>query len=91
MPTERARCCDRPVCAGLATASLTYDYTGRRAWLDDLDDDREPHAYDLCTEHADRLTVPRGWACDDRRSPVRPLFHVQAAGPSARHPADLAG
>jgi hypothetical protein len=90
MPADRARSCDRPVCEGPATASLTYDYAGRRAWLDDLDDDHDPHAYDLCTEHADRLTVPRGWACDDRRSAVRPLFHVQAAGPSGRHRADVA-
>jgi hypothetical protein len=22
----------------------------------------EPHGYDLCAAHADRLTVPRGWA-----------------------------
>ena len=21
----------------------------------------EPHCYDLCAQHADRLTVPRGW------------------------------
>lgn len=21
----------------------------------------EPHSYDLCAEHAERLTVPRGW------------------------------
>lgn len=21
----------------------------------------EPHSYDLCTQHADSLTVPRGW------------------------------
>jgi hypothetical protein len=21
----------------------------------------EPHSYDLCTEHAERLTAPRGW------------------------------
>lgn len=22
----------------------------------------EPHTYDLCVEHVNRLTVPRGWA-----------------------------
>jgi hypothetical protein len=78
------------VCAGPATASLTYDYAGRRAWLDDLDDDRDPHAHNLCTEHADGLTVPRGWACEDRRSAVRPLFHVPAAGTGDRRRADVA-
>jgi hypothetical protein len=29
----------------------------------------EPHCYDLCAEHADRLTAPRGW--DVVRLPVR--------------------
>ena len=61
MSAQPARSCDRPVCSGPATASLTYDYAGRCAWLDDLDDEYDPHAYDLCADHADRLTVPRGW------------------------------
>ena len=54
MPAHRARSCDRPVCSGTGDASLTYDYAGRRAWLDDLDDEHDPHAYDLCADHADR-------------------------------------
>lgn len=78
------------MCSGPATASLTYDYGGRRAWVDDLDDAHDPHAYDLCADHADRLTVPRGWECEDRRSAVRPLFHVPAATPSDGHRTDVA-
>jgi hypothetical protein len=30
----------------------------------------EPHCYDLCSAHADRLTAPRGW--DVVRLPVGP-------------------
>ena len=78
------RCCSRAACGRPAVTTLTYVYADMTAVLGPLATYAEPHAYDLCTEHADRLTVPRGWACDDRRSPVRPLFHVRAAGPSAR-------
>jgi uncharacterized protein DUF3499 len=78
------------VCSGPATASLTYDYAGRRAWLDDLDEEHDPHAYDLCADHADGLTVPRGWVCEDRRSAERPLFHVETAAPNGRQRAELA-
>jgi len=82
MPAHRThdpRTCDRPVCSGPAIASLTYDYGNRCAWLDDLDDEHDPHAHDLCAEHADGLTVPRGWTCEDRRSEFQPLFHVPVA------------
>ena len=77
---ERPRQCVRPTCSAPATASLTYQYASRTAWLDDLTDDREPTAYDLCSAHADGLRVPLGWAREDRRSSVRPLFHVPLAG-----------
>ena len=73
------RLCARPGCSAPATASLSYEYAARQAWLDDLDQDRNPHAYDLCAEHADRLVVPQGWECDDRRSDEQPLFHVPVA------------
>jgi hypothetical protein len=73
------RLCARPGCSAPATASLSYEYGARRAWLDDLDDERNPHTYDLCAEHANRLVVPRGWERDDRRSDEQPLFHVPVA------------
>jgi hypothetical protein len=80
MPTaRRLRTCDRPLCSAPATASLSYDYSARHAWLDDLDDEVDPHAHDLCAEHADGLVVPRGWTRDDRRSSLRPLFHAPVA------------
>jgi hypothetical protein len=77
--SARARTCERPACAAPAVASLTFDYATRAAWLDDLDDDHDPHAYDLCADHAERLTVPRGWTCDDRRCREPRLFHVPVA------------
>ena len=39
-----------------------------RAWvLDVLADERDPHTYDMCARHAERLSVPSGWHLDDRR------------------------
>jgi len=40
---------------------LTYVYSDRAAVLGPLATYAEPHTYDLCAEHATRLTAPRGW------------------------------
>lgn len=50
--------------------TLTYRYAHAQVWLDDLAAERDPHAYDLCGRHAERLTAPRGWQIRDRRAPV---------------------
>jgi hypothetical protein len=42
-------------------ATLTYVYAESTAVLGPLSTFAEPHSYDLCSEHAARLTVPRGW------------------------------
>lgn len=42
-------------------ATLTYVYSDSTAVLGPLATAAEPHSYDLCSEHADRLTAPRGW------------------------------
>jgi hypothetical protein len=42
-------------------ATLTYVYRDRAAVLGPLAMYAEPHCYDLCAEHAERLTAPRGW------------------------------
>ncbi len=42
-------------------ATLTYVYGDSTAVLGPLSTSAEPHAYDLCEVHAERLTVPRGW------------------------------
>jgi hypothetical protein len=40
---------------------LTYVYADSTAVLGPLSTTAEPHSYDLCAEHAARLTAPRGW------------------------------
>jgi hypothetical protein len=42
-------------------ATLTYVYCDSTAVLGPLATFAEPHCYDLCATHAERLTVPRGW------------------------------
>jgi hypothetical protein len=42
-------------------ATLTYAYSDLTAVVGPLATVAEPHSYDLCEEHAVRLTVPRGW------------------------------
>jgi Protein of unknown function (DUF3499) len=42
-------------------ATLTYVYTDQTAVLGPLATYAEPHAYDLCDFHAERLSAPRGW------------------------------
>lgn len=42
-------------------ATLTYVYADSTAVVGPLATQAEPHSYDLCTQHAHRLTVPRGW------------------------------
>ena len=42
-------------------ATLTYVYSDQTAVLGPLANHAEPHSYDLCGEHAERLTAPRGW------------------------------
>jgi hypothetical protein len=40
---------------------LTYVYAESTAVVGPLATFSEPHSYDLCEFHAERLTVPRGW------------------------------
>ena len=42
-------------------ATLTYVYGDQTAVLGPLATFAEPHAYDLCDEHSERLSAPRGW------------------------------
>jgi Protein of unknown function (DUF3499) len=65
--TPHGRQCSRPGCAAPAASTLTYQYARSLVWLDVLSDERDPHGYDLCAQHADRLGVPAGWRLDDRR------------------------
>ena len=55
------RQCTRTACGRPAVATLTYVYADSTAVLGPLAQQAEPHSYDLCMEHAERLTAPRGW------------------------------
>ncbi|NUR62041.1 MAG: DUF3499 domain-containing protein [Catenulispora sp.] len=57
-----ARRCSRTACSRPAVATLTYVYADSTAVLGPLAAYIEPHSYDLCAEHSQRLTAPRGWA-----------------------------
>jgi Protein of unknown function (DUF3499) len=46
---------------------VTYHYGTQAAWVDPLSAERDPHSYDMCARHAERLRTPQGWALDDRR------------------------
>ena len=41
--------------------TLTYVYADQTAVLGPLATYAEPHAYDLCEQHSERLSAPRGW------------------------------
>jgi hypothetical protein len=56
-------------------ATLTYVYGDQTAVLGPLATFAEPHAYDLCAEHSERLSAPRGWE-------VLRLAPDDVAGPS---------
>ena len=55
------RRCSRTGCSQPAVATLTYVYADSTAVVGPLATYAEPHCYDLCAAHADRLTAPRGW------------------------------
>lgn len=56
-----SRKCTKTACSQLAVATLTYAYADRAVVLGPLATYAEPHSYDLCADHATRLTVPQGW------------------------------
>lgn len=59
--SARSRRCSRSSCSRPAVATLTYVYADSTAVLGPLATYAEPHGYDLCDQHAGRLTAPRGW------------------------------
>jgi hypothetical protein len=42
-------------------STLTYVYADSMAVLGPLSRTAEPHTYDLCAKHSERLSVPQGW------------------------------
>ncbi len=57
-------------------ATLTYVYADSTAVLGPLATYAEPHAYDLCEVHSERLSAPRGWEV------LRLSLGSQQSGPS---------
>ena len=55
------RRCSRAACGRPAVVTLTYVYADSTAVLGPLATFAEPHCYDLCAAHSERLTAPRGW------------------------------
>lgn len=71
------RRCSRAACGKTAVATLTYVYSDSTAVLGPLATYAEPHCYDLCPAHSDRLTAPRGWEI------IRLAPDPDALGPSS--------
>jgi hypothetical protein len=55
------RPCSKVACTNDAVSTLTYVYADSMAVLGPLSGQAEPHSYDLCAKHSDRLSVPQGW------------------------------
>ena len=55
------RQCSKVACSQEAIATLTYVYADSMAVLGPLSTAAEPHSYDLCDRHAERLSAPKGW------------------------------
>ncbi|MFE0579363.1 DUF3499 domain-containing protein [Streptomyces sp. NPDC058874] len=93
------RRCSRTACGRPAVATLTYVYADSTAVLGPLATYAEPHCYDLCAEHSERLTAPRGWEVvrlSDGSGPSRPSGDdlealANAVREAARPPARPAG
>jgi hypothetical protein len=55
------RSCSKVGCNDTAVSTLTYDYADSLAVLGPLSTVHEPHTYDLCPRHAQRMNAPVGW------------------------------
>lgn len=55
------RPCSKVACVTDAVATLTYVYADSMAVLGPLSQKAEPHTYDLCERHSQRLSAPKGW------------------------------
>lgn len=72
------RQCSRTGCSQTAVATLSYHYQQSQVWIDELTSEREPHYYDLCRRHSEKVSVPNGWHLHDRRMKI-----VVTAAPDA--------
>jgi hypothetical protein len=70
-----SKVCARPLCYEQATVRFWFDGENRHVILDRKVEEWGGSGI-LCEEHADRLTVARGWHLDDRRVAAPRLFAV---------------
>jgi len=75
-----SRRCSRCTCNAPAAITLTYHYARALVWIDDLTPERDPHAYDLCADHGQRISPPTGWRLEDRRNRFRFVVPNRLAG-----------
>jgi len=85
---RHVRRCSRTGCGSPAVATLTYVYADSTAVVGPLATYAEPHSYDLCEEHARRLTAPKGWEVvrheGDYRLPVPTSDDLEALANAVR-------
>jgi hypothetical protein len=53
-------------------ATLTFVYSDSTAVVGPLATARDPHSWDLCVDHAGRITAPRGWELVRHAGPLLP-------------------
>jgi len=73
LPSVVGRRCTRSGCLANAVMTLTYIYAESSAVLAPLSTFVEPHAYDLCEQHSEKLTVPKGWSVVQNKSDLPTL------------------
>lgn len=60
-PSGSGRTCTKSGCKQVAAKTLIYIYSESTAVLGPLSTFAEPHTFDFCATHSEKLTVPRGW------------------------------
>ncbi len=55
------RRCSKTPCGRPAAATLTYVYSDSCVVVGVLSRFAEPHSFDLCAQHAEAFTAPKGW------------------------------
>ncbi|OYN92163.1 hypothetical protein CGZ91_01240 [Parenemella sanctibonifatiensis] len=61
MTPVSARRCSKTACGQRAVATLTYVYADSLVVLGPLATVAEPGSYDLCQQHSQGMSVPKGW------------------------------
>lgn len=58
---NQIRRCSRPGCGQPALSTLTYAYAESTAVVGPLTSQPDPHSWDLCQKHSEKITAPVGW------------------------------